>query len=192
MFPQDEHNEALKEIDGASDRAAAIIAASAVETRLEQAIKHGMIREANIEKAMFRASGPLGSFEAKIQLARLIGVVSPRAHKEMKTIKEIRNLFAHDLGIIDFNTIRIRDKCLSLTMAREITLSDEEILEIGKKVRRGEIDLLKLNPHRFGVPGTHTRFDASPRGRYEVTCQVFSILLFTPQTSTLRQPVPRI
>ena len=152
MFPQDEHNEALKEIDGASDRAAAIIAASAVETRLEQAIKHGMIREANIEKAMFRASGPLGSFEAKIQLARLIGVVSPRAHKEMKTIKEIRNLFAHDLGIIDFNTIRIRDKCLSLTMAREITLSDEEILEIGKKVRRGEIELTKAKSTSFWCP----------------------------------------
>ena len=78
---------AMEDLKKASDRAAAIIAGALVEARLQSAIQSRFQRDAKIEGDMFRSTGPLGTFSAKIKLSFLLGVVTQEAHRELETIK---------------------------------------------------------------------------------------------------------
>lgn len=69
MLFNDDETEAVRELFKSSDRAAAIMAATIVETRLTAAIKHRFNPHVAVQNEMFRSSGPLGSFSAKIKLA---------------------------------------------------------------------------------------------------------------------------
>jgi hypothetical protein len=120
---------ALFEIDNSPDRAAAIVAASFIERHLELALKARLLRDEDYLKEMFRSSGPLGSFASKIRMAYLLGICSKETTKDLETIKNIRNAFAHDVLIVDFETQRIRDLANNLTYATrnlEIRVVGEE------------------------------------------------------------------
>ncbi len=168
---------AIDSIDGASDRAAAIIAGSLVEIRLTAAIKmHLKVSNEKIESNLFRPSGPLGSFSNKIDLAFLMGIISERAHKEISTIKDIRNKFAHYLDIVDFESQHIKDKCINLTFATELILSDLAMMFV-----EGNKDFVILldgeEGIKLGSAGAHKIFNESFRGRFIISCQTYSIYL---------------
>ena len=90
--------DALKELDGApgqppvADRAAAIIAASIVETRLAPLLAH-LHQDKKITNDLFRSGAALGYFGTKIDLGYLIGLYSKTARENLDIIKEIRNDF---------------------------------------------------------------------------------------------------
>lgn len=93
----DEEIAATEETESTSDRAAAIVIASLVETRLTIALQMELHQEPKIIEKLFRPSGPIGSFSAKIDLAYLMGIVSEQAHKDLVNMKNIRNMFAHEM-----------------------------------------------------------------------------------------------
>lgn len=119
-------NEALEkvealifEIEGQSDRAAAIVGAAWVEEELESAIRLFLIDDKESIKRLFGKSSPLSSFSAKIDLACVLGMCSRVIAKDLHTIREIRNDFAHntltkDNAMLGFNSGHIRDKCMTL------------------------------------------------------------------------------
>lgn len=103
---------AIQEIqETKSDRATAIVAAAIVEERLTAAIKSKLHRDKTIVNHIFRTSGPLGSFSAKIDLGFLIGLYSKEAHSDFEIIKDVRNEFAHRVHAISFSSPRIYDLC---------------------------------------------------------------------------------
>jgi len=64
-------------------------------------------------------SSPLSNFSAKIDLACLLGMCSRNIAKDLHTIREIRNDFAHNIlakdnAKLSFNSGHIKDKCMSL------------------------------------------------------------------------------
>jgi hypothetical protein len=63
---------------------------------------------------MFRTSGPLGSFSAKINLGFMLGIYTIDSWRDMDYIREIRNSFAHKISTKDFATQRIKDLCFNL------------------------------------------------------------------------------
>jgi mannitol operon repressor len=109
--------ETIAEIEGGSDRAAAIVAAAFVEDHLATALQRRMRENAKIVAELFRSSGPLGSFSAKIDMAFLLGLITEEAHKELHAIRAIRNLFAHTLGKLSFNSGRILNLSNNLVYA---------------------------------------------------------------------------
>jgi hypothetical protein len=52
----------IQEIETQTDRAAALIAVAYLEERLRSALDARTHRHANVEKEIYRSSGPLGSF----------------------------------------------------------------------------------------------------------------------------------
>lgn len=62
----------------------------------------------------FRPDGPLGSFSARIKLAQYLNLVSSQVRRDLDTIRDIRNDFAHKLEFEDFNTQSIKDRCMNL------------------------------------------------------------------------------
>lgn len=109
----------ISEMDGQSDRATAIVGAAWVEEELEAAIRSFLIDDKESAKRLLGKSSPLSSFSAKIDLACLLGMCSRDIAKDLHTIREIRNEFAHNIlakdnAKLSFNSGNIKDKCMSL------------------------------------------------------------------------------
>jgi hypothetical protein len=97
-------NELKKE----SDRAAAVLAASFLETQLETLLKKVLINHKDRD-LMFGAFAPLGSFSAKISVAFLIGLIPEDIYKDLNVIRKIRNEFAHKYDTLAFDLSPVKD-----------------------------------------------------------------------------------
>jgi len=169
--------DAIRRLSSGDDHTAAIIAATIVEARLEDALKTKFQRDAAIEKEMFRTSGPLGSFSAKIKLAFLIGLISKEAYNDLDIFKDIRNRFAHWVDVESFKSSNIK----SLTdRLRLIEKHFEETKEpTFKNVHK--VDLI------FNMPNlAETLLD--PRWRYLMTAMLFGTAFMFPHGD---KPLPR-
>src|SRR5687768_1256658 len=85
----------VAEMAGESDRAVAVVGAAWVEEALQGAITDCLDRHVEAQKRLFNGAGPLATFSAKIDLGRLIGIMSDAIHSDLHAIREIRNEFAH-------------------------------------------------------------------------------------------------
>ena len=168
----------LTELGHDSDRAAGIIGAVLVEESLAMLLRSRLVTDEDIHREMFRSSGPLGSFSAKINLAHLLGLFGPTAKKELDTIREIRNEFAHRVArSFLFEPVRDLANNLSLSEKIEFHISQKDgqaVLYIGAKPpadQPSEPILPSIAPDKL-----------TPRERYLRACQFFSgALLFTAQ-----------
>jgi hypothetical protein len=115
----------LEEIEKQTDRAAALIATSYLEDRLVEAIKARTVRDQNVEKDMFRNSGPLGSFSAKIDLGFMLGLYDGVVRKMLHTVRDIRNEFAHVAQPRDFNSQRIADLCKNISISLDLRMKNK-------------------------------------------------------------------
>ena len=109
----------VSEIENQTDRGAAIIATAWLEEQLSAVIKLQFKDDASAWKRLFGSSGPMGTLSAKIDIAKLLGVLSDDSYSDMHQIRKIRNEFAHevmakDFGSLCFDTPHIKDRCLSL------------------------------------------------------------------------------
>ncbi|MFT3673491.1 hypothetical protein [Aestuariivirga sp.] len=115
----DDEAAAFKDLSSASDRAAAIVAASLLEDRLEMALRLRMIDDDKVAAELFRSSGPLGSFASKIALGYLLKMYSDAARRDLVCIKDISNQFAHHLDIRDFQSQSIKNKTQNLRLVEK-------------------------------------------------------------------------
>jgi hypothetical protein len=76
------------ELARASDRAAAILAGSLVESRLTAFLKCHVQDDGRIWKDRTHSSAPLGSFAIKIDLAFLFHLITREAHSDLIVMKE--------------------------------------------------------------------------------------------------------
>ena len=88
-----------------SDRGAAIMMAAFVELGLKDAIRSRIADPGDtIAHQWFDGdTAPFGSFAAKIQLGRALGIYGPVMHGQLTTIKNVRNQFAHCAVPVDFS-----------------------------------------------------------------------------------------
>lgn len=170
MLFNDEESDAVRELYKSSDRAAAIMAATIVENRLTAAIKHRFNPHIAVQKEMFRSSGPLGSFSAKIKLAYLMGLCSDEAYNDLEIMKEIRNRFAHRLDVKDFNSQRIADWC------KNFKLIELMVFEVGT-----QNPVITRKPGDWFTVEDRDEKMKNPKWRYLLTAMAFSGSLGTPR-----------
>jgi DNA-binding MltR family transcriptional regulator len=110
----------VEEMNGESDRAVAIVGAAWVEDALTEAIVAFLEEHRESSKRLFHGSGPLATFSAKIDLARLLGMTSDAIRSDLHSIRGVRNEFAHHVAHktehtrLTFSSAHILDKCLAL------------------------------------------------------------------------------
>lgn len=105
---------AIAEFHGASDRVAAVMGAALVEENLAQAIT-ASLENADGAKALFQGMGaPLQSLKAKSLAGYALGLFNKKVERDLDTIREIRNQFAHALMSIDFSNPDIARACEKL------------------------------------------------------------------------------
>lgn len=99
----------FSELHNGSDRASAIVGGAYVESELENALIRSMHKDETITKELFKFTGALGSFGAKIQVGKLTGLYGYEFYRDLETIKKIRNQFAHSVSIRSFDVQPMTD-----------------------------------------------------------------------------------
>lgn len=115
------HTQTLfRELEGQSDRGAAIVGVALVEDTITTALYSYLGSHPKAWKRLFHGSAPMANFGAKIDLCRLLGLMSDHIYSDLHIMRGIRNQFAHqvmheaDLSQLTFTTPHIKDKCMSL------------------------------------------------------------------------------
>jgi hypothetical protein len=100
-----------------TDRGCAMIVASHLDYLLGKVLKGCMLQDQDHREEIdqfFKPDQPLGTFAARIKLARYLNIISSHLRKDLDTIRRIRNDFGHSLEYEDFNTPSVRDRCMNL------------------------------------------------------------------------------
>jgi Mannitol repressor len=101
-----------------TDRAVAIIGAAFVDLVLLEAITARLARrDAKLIKELFEDRGPLQPFGARIDLGYALGIYGKGVYQDLKTIKGIRNAFAHAAEDIDFSTADVSRQANALNLS---------------------------------------------------------------------------
>ena len=103
-----------EEIQKQTDRGAAIIGAALVDDVLARAILGKFIPLSSTKKKALFGGGPLGTYEAKIDLAYALGLLTDLMVADLKVIGNIRNKFAHRPTTVGFSDKDIMDLCSCL------------------------------------------------------------------------------
>ena len=109
VFPGPEH--IFSAYNSLKGRELAVIASSVLDLALAELL-HARLRDYAKESEEFLGlnedgRAPCGSFGARIQLAVLVGVITPEDASMLRVIKSIRNCFAHRVNV-DFLNERIQ------------------------------------------------------------------------------------
>jgi hypothetical protein len=111
----------VHEISALSDRLVGILAPIILEKRLTEAIQHRWVDNpiqggTTIFKGIFGASGELGSFGTKIRVGLATGLYGTESYADLTRIEKIRNHFAHQLDVQEFEDQPVCDfvRCLTI------------------------------------------------------------------------------
>ncbi|MGD8389187.1 MAG: MltR family transcriptional regulator [Desulfobacteraceae bacterium] len=110
----------LAEVNSESDRAAAILAAAAIDQRLTRLLVNLFGAETSQSTSLFRPDDPLGSLSAKIEILFRIGIIGTDLHRELHLLRKLRNKFAHSEELISFEKSPIRDFAAELNILDKI------------------------------------------------------------------------
>jgi hypothetical protein len=122
-----------------SDRGAALIGAAFVDDALLRLLTALFRTDKSATKSMFGLNGPLSSLWAKAQLAYLLRATTTNTHREINSIRKIRNAFAHEWGPKDFNDATVANNLNDLIGLGDTRPGDDEEMRVGSQVlRRGE------------------------------------------------------
>jgi DNA-binding MltR family transcriptional regulator len=98
-----------------TDRGCALMAAAYLSDQLERLLRSTFVDDPAAADEIFRPSGPLGSFSAKINVALLVGLLPRNAHHDLDLIRRIRNEFGHVARPLNFEETPIADRCRELS-----------------------------------------------------------------------------
>lgn len=180
---------AFKALKDEADRSAAIIAATFVEDRLTRKLKANLRDDTSTKETarreLFRSTGPLGVFATKIRMGFMMRFYGGIAYKDLTTIKEIRNKFAHSMDVLSFQTTEIVNLCKNLkivehyvvptSVGQSISLSGDPVVVNG---RITEEESVRLRMHSASLGGLSWYDDPSvvldnPRERFLTSCSIF-------------------
>ena len=143
-----------------SDRACAVLGAALLDARLESLYHRGL---RCLKDELLSHAGPLGTFSARIRLARALAWISADVQYDLDMIRSIRNEFAHNFDHdLSFGDQSLANKCRTLKIAQV---------------------LIDANDHAASTP--HANFSAdviramrsvfeSPRQRYEISVEMLA------------------
>jgi hypothetical protein len=141
----------FREIESASDRVTAIVAAAFIEERLRDAISARLLRDPKGLKNLFDPDGALGNYETRVKMGYMLGIYVKETRDNLEAIGKIRNRFAHRTHITDFNHKELEP------FFKQITLPDR---------------LLKENAEHPDTGARALRPGASKRARFLTTIQM--------------------
>lgn len=143
-----------------SDRACAVLGAALLDVRLESLYSR---RLRCFGDELLSNSGPLGTFSARIRLARSLAWISDDVHNDLNLIRLIRNEFAHNVDhALSFADQSIADRCRALRVAQVLIDANEHAASVPHRNLSAEV-----------IRAMGSIFQP-PRQRFEVTVEMLA------------------
>jgi DNA-binding MltR family transcriptional regulator len=89
----------------------ALVGASYLDASLGTLLKEGFVHRGKTADKMLEPGGLLSEFRARSDLAYCLGLVNEDEYRDLSTIAEIRNRFAHSYLSIDFKDNEVKRLC---------------------------------------------------------------------------------
>ena len=122
--PFEKVNVLRQELDGVSDRAAAIVAGAFLDEILQELLREFLVEDSKSDKNIFEGTGPLSTFSAKIEMVFRLGLLSKWEHQSIHTVRAIRNEFAHVLDGVSFDTQSVKARCKNIEVPASMVAPD--------------------------------------------------------------------
>lgn len=121
LIGETEHIEAFrnvlefrKNISSETDRGLVLMSVAYIDERLSVLLERYFVDDSKVIKALFDATGPLGTFSSKLKLAYGLGLLPKNIYIDCNKIRKIRNSFAHDSKPISFGDEPIKSQTHAL------------------------------------------------------------------------------
>ena len=118
----------IMHIDKSEPRVVAIVTAAYIENYLTGLLKEKMpgLTSALATRLFRPGEGAIGSLARKIDMARALSVLTPREADEAVRIARIRNRFAHNLDVDNFDHEEVAPLIDALTSSRGVSILHED------------------------------------------------------------------
>jgi hypothetical protein len=105
-----------------TDRGCGVLGGALLDERLCSLLERRLVIPTDREReALVGQSGPIGTFSARIKLARALAWISEDVHWDLERIRTIRNAFAHGFDHdLDFSDQSIAGHCRNLRAAKTV------------------------------------------------------------------------
>ena len=124
----------FRKLVGETDTGIAIVSAAYFDDCLKKLFSLNIDKSSRkIFEAIFDFNGPLGTFSSRINLAFGLSLISRKTHQRLKSIRKIRNEFAHSPYGISFNTEAIKNKIIGIDLNHKRFIDE---IRKSKKIRR--------------------------------------------------------
>lgn len=157
-----------------SDRGAAILLATNLETALQSAIERLLAVSDDARHELFGSeNAPIGTFSNKIRIGHALRIFGDETRGNLEIIRRIRNAFAHVKIPITFDTEQVRNACALLALQK----LNPPVLSMSSKPSR-EVDEAMPGRLRYLVVCENTSFNlirwlmAGPAGIAKEALQV--------------------
>lgn len=109
------------EFDKESDRAAVILAGSIVDELLKSLLSAHLVAVTSSKDDLFDGpNAPLSDFNARIEMAYRLGLISVKFTRDLHLIRKIRNEFAHNIHGCSFDDARVSSRIVELSKSHGI------------------------------------------------------------------------
>ncbi|MEM1071455.1 MAG: hypothetical protein AAGB48_12620 [Planctomycetota bacterium] len=123
------------DLANASDQEIAIIGAARLDDSLDRVLQARLVDDKNAIKSMLGGRGALSAFGSRIDIAILVGVITPEFGWELHQIRKIRNNLAHTDRRQGFEHAPIRDLCVCLKFPVLVTDELKQVVTASPKER---------------------------------------------------------
>lgn len=159
LQPPDDMN-VLEQLFTASDRATGVILIGFLDTWMLRLIASRFVSDEACVKSFTKGRGPLSSLSSRNDFLYLSGVISEKTRRDIHSLKEIRNKFAHEPTPYDFSSQTIRSHMGNITLP-------ERVASITHDALKGVLgDINPVTPINF----------TNPKPRFVRTVQILNIL----------------
>ena len=97
------------ELNGETDRGAALVAASRLDEILKNILASFLRKAKSSDDLLEGFNAPLGTFSARASACHALGLIQDNEFDEISKIRKVRNEFGHQWQGVNFDSERIRD-----------------------------------------------------------------------------------
>lgn len=103
LHTEEQIESSINVFQGETDRACAVLGSALLEYLLGKLIEKNLTNLNKMSDEIFHVpNAPLGTFSSRINIAHALNSIGKSNYEDLRTIKDIRNQFAHDLDVHTF------------------------------------------------------------------------------------------
>lgn len=126
-----------------SDRACVILCAALLDQALETILKSRLAPTSTATDELLEgAYAPISSFNARIDLAHRLGLISTKLCRDLHSVRKIRNDFAHNISGCSFEDSSVHHRVTELSRSLRLIERNPDVRTTFPKGIRGDFQMM--------------------------------------------------